>query len=285
MRPDWLDRGLYPFTPHWLEVDTGRLHYLDEGTGRPVVLVHGTPTWSFLYRDLILALRERVRCIAPDLPGFGLSDKPPGASYRPAEQASRLTALIDALGLKDLTLVVHDFGGPIGLAHAIERPAEVRSLVLFNTWMWSVAGERRMAWVGRLLGGPLGRVLYERWGFSLNVMFRYSLADRRRYTPAVHRQYAAPLGPGRREATWVYARELLGSSAWYETLWQRRARLAGIPALLIWGMKDPAFATALARWRAVFEQAEVVALPDVGHAPPEERGPALAPLVVRFVEG
>jgi haloalkane dehalogenase len=281
----WLDPALYPFAPHWLEVDTGRLHYVDEGTGRPVVLVHGTPTWSFLYRDLILALRERVRCIAPDLPGFGLSDKPPGACYRPAEQARRLSGLIDALGLKDFTLVVHDFGGPIGLAHAIERPEHVRSLVLFNTWMWSFAGEPRIAWAGRVLGGPLGRVLYERWGFSVNVMFRYSLADRRRYTPAVHRHYASPLGPGQREATWVYARELLGSSAWYDTLWQRRARLARIPALLVWGLKDRAFATALPRWRTVFEQAEVVTLPDVGHAPPEERGPALAPLVVRFVEG
>ncbi len=125
-----------------------------------------------------------------------------------------------------------------------------------------------------VLGGPLGRVFYERGGFSVNVMFRHALADRRRYTPTIRRHYAAPLGPGRREAPWVYARELLASSAWYETLWRRRARLAQTPALLVWGLKDPAFATALPRWRTVFEH--------VGHAPPEERGPELAPL---FVDG
>jgi haloalkane dehalogenase len=260
------------------------MHYVDEGEGRPLLFVHGTPTWSFLYRHLILALRDRYRCIAPDFPGFGLSDKPLGASYRPQDQARRLDRLIETLGLKDFTLVVHDFGGPIGLAHVIEHPEHVRRLVLFNTWMWSFAGERRIEWVGRVLGGPLGRLLYERWGFSVNVMFRHALADRRRYTPTVRRHYAAPLGPGLREATWVYARELLASSAWYETLWRRRERLARIPALLVWGMKDPAFATALPRWRTVFERAEVIELADVGHAPPEERGPELAPLVARFVE-
>jgi haloalkane dehalogenase len=285
VKPDWLDTSLYPFASHWLDVDTGRMHYVDEGEGRPVLFVHGTPTWSFLYRHLILALRDQCRCIAPDLPGFGLSDKPVGASYRPRDQAHRLDRFIETLGLKEFTLVVHDFGGPIGLAHAIEHPEHVRRLVLFNTWLWSFAGERRIEWVGRVFGSPLGRLLYERWGFSVNVMFRQALADRRRYTPRVRRHYAGPLGPGRREATWVYAREVMASSAWYETLWRQRARLAGIPALLVWGMKDPAFGTSLPRWRTVFPQAEVIELADVGHAPPEERGPELAPLVAQFVAG
>jgi haloalkane dehalogenase len=284
MRPDWLDTSMYPFDSHWLDVDTGRMQYLDEGQGAPVLLVHGTPTWSFLYRDLIRALRDRCRCIAPDLPGFGLSDKPAGASYRPQDQARRLEALIDVLGLKEFALVVHDFGGPIGLAQAVAHPERVRRLVLFNTWMWSFAGERRVEWAGRVFGSPLGRVLYERWGFAVNVMFKHALADRRRYSDAVHRHYAAPLGPGQREATWVYARELTRSSAWYDDLWQQRSRLARIPALLVWGMKDPAFATALPRWRTVFEQAEVIELADVGHAPPEERGPELVPLIAQFLE-
>jgi pimeloyl-ACP methyl ester carboxylesterase len=257
---------------------------VDEGEGPTILMVHGTPSWSFLYRHLVRGLRDTFRCVAPDLPGFGLSDKPSGDAYRPADQARRLSAFIDALGLKDITLVVHDFGGPIGLAHAIDRPSNVRRLVLFNTWMWSLAGDRRYTWASRVFSTAVGRVLYERLGFSVNVLWRQAVRDPR-YTAAVHGQYTAPLrDPVARHATWIYARELLGSSDWFDALWQQRDRLASIPALLVWGTKDPAFAAALPRWRAVFADAEVVTWPDVGHAPPEVRGPEVAALVRRFLQ-
>jgi haloalkane dehalogenase len=281
--PAWLDRAEFPFASHWLDVGPGRLHYVDEGDGRPLLMVHGTPTWSFLYRHLIKAFRANYRCVAPDLLGFGLSDKPQTVSYRPEDQARRLATLIDTLGLKDFTLVVHDFGGPIGLAYAIDHPDKVRSLILFNTWMWSLAGDWRFVWLGRILATGFGRVLYERFGFSVNVMLRQAIADRTRYTPAIHRHYAAPLRGGQRQATWAYARALLGSSIWYEALWQRRDRLARIPALLIWGLKDKAFGAYLDRWRTVFEDAAVLALPDAGHAPPEERAPEVMPVIARFL--
>ena len=93
MTPEWLDRREYPFESRRVEVDGGRLHYVDEGQGPPVVMVHGTPTWSFLYRHLIKALRERYRCLAPDHLGFGLSDRPPGWSYRPEAHARNLSRL------------------------------------------------------------------------------------------------------------------------------------------------------------------------------------------------
>jgi len=262
------------------------MRYIDEGSGPPVVMVHGTPTWSFLYRDLVKALRDRYRCVVPDLLGFGLSDKPTGASYRPEDQARRLGRLIDSLALRDITLMVHDFGGPIGLAYAIEHPSNVTRLVLFNTWMWSFVGDRQMQWIGRALGGGLGCFLYEQWAFSVNVLFRRALGDRRRYTRDVHAQYLGPMRDRTaRHATWIYARELLGSSSWYDTLWQRRERIAPIPALLVWGMKDPAFARCLPRWRSVFANAEVVKMSGVGHAPMEERAPEITPVISRFLEG
>lgn len=286
MIPAWVDRQQYPFEPRALNVGAGTMRYVDEGTGPPIVMVHGTPTWSFLYRDLVKGLRDRYRCVAPDLLGFGLSDKPAGASYRPEDQAKRLGRLIDTLGLKDITLMVHDFGGPIGLSYAIERPANVRRLVLFNTWMWSFVGDRQMQWIGRAFEGRLGRFLYEQWAFPVNVLFRRALGDRRRYTPDVHAQYMGPMrDPAARHATWIYARELLGSSSWYGTLWQRRDRIASIPALLVWGMKDPAFAKCLPRWRSLFADAEVVKLSGVGHAPMEERAPEITPVISRFLEG
>jgi pimeloyl-ACP methyl ester carboxylesterase len=283
VRPAWLDTRAYPFASREIEIEGARVHYVDEGDGPPVLFVHGLPTWSFVWRHLIDGLRDRHRCVALDLPGFGLSDKPAGDAYRPEDQARRLAAFVDALRLKDFALVVHDFGGPIGLSLALDRSDAVRRVVLFNTWMWSLAAEPRYARAGRLLASPLGRFLYERAGFSLNVVWRHAVRDRR-YTRAVHRQYAAPLAePTARHATWIYARELLGSSDWYDSLWARRERLARIPALLVWGGKDPAFAKCLPRWRSLFYRAEVLELADAGHAPQETRGPEVVPVVALFL--
>ena len=285
MTPAWLDRAAYPFAPRRVEVEGVGMSYVDEGHGPTVLMVHGTPTWSFLYRHLVRGLADRYRCVAPDLPGFGLSDRPAGDAYRPADQARRLAAFADVLGLTDFALVVHDFGGPIGLSLAVDRPERVRRLVLFNTWMWSLAGERRYRWLGRALSGRAGRLLYERLGFSVNVLWRHAVRDPR-YTAAVHAQYAAAAGDrAARHATWIYARELLGSSAWFDGLWQRRSRLAAMPALLVWGLADPAFGAVLPCWRGVFREVDVVEWPDVGHAPQEVRGPEAAALVRGFLEG
>jgi pimeloyl-ACP methyl ester carboxylesterase len=278
--PDWLDRGEYPFESHWLDVGGARMHYIDEGHGAPVLMVHGTPTWSFMYRHLVKGLRGGHRCVVPDHLGFGLSDRPAGWSYRPEDQARNLARLVDTLELKDLTLVVHDYGGPIGLAYALEHPDNVRRLVVFNTWMWATADDRHFAWFARLLGGRVGRFLYAR-GFSVRVVLRHVIADKRRYTREVERHYLRAFDG---HATWVYAREVLRSSAWYDSLWQRRARIGRIPALVIWGMKDPAFGAYLARWHGVFERMQVFELPDCGHAPPEERAPEVLPVIERFFE-
>lgn len=149
--PAWVDVSLFPFASRWMEVGDGRMHYLDEGAGRPVVFVHGAPAWSFLWRGAIRALRDRHRCIVPDLLGYGLSEQPHGFSYHPREQARCLAALLAHLDVRDATLVVHDWGGPIGLAWALEQPGRVRDVVLFNTWLWSVRGTLRGAdWLASL---------------------------------------------------------------------------------------------------------------------------------------
>jgi haloalkane dehalogenase len=269
--PQWLDRAQYPFAPHYIDVDGGRMHYVDEGEGPPVVLVHGTPTWSFLYRRVIAELSGRYRCIAPDNIGFGLSEKPAGWGYRPEDHARNLRILVERLDLRGVTLVVHDFGGPIGLSYAVERPENVRALVLFNTWLWSLADEPSVARGARILGGPLGRVLYERLNVSPRFMMRAAWGDRSTLTPALHRHYTAPLAtPRDRHSTWVLARELLGSSGWYESLWSRRDRIAEKPALLLWGARDPAFGGALGRWRQLFPHARVETFPAAGHFVQEE---------------
>jgi pimeloyl-ACP methyl ester carboxylesterase len=285
-RRDWVDPALYPFRSHHLDIGAGRLHYVDEGEGPVLVLVHGTPTWSFLYRRLIAGLSREYRVVALDHLGFGLSDKPQDWGYRPEDHARNLAVLIDHLELRDLTLVVHDFGGPIGLAYAIEHPENVRALVLFNTWMWSLRGTSAET-VSKLAGGWLGRLLYQRFNFSPRVLVRAAFGDKRKLTREVRRHYVEAFPtPSDRLGPWVLARELAGSSDWYEGLWARRERLAEKPALILWGMKDPAFgADALERWKAGLDNAHVVEFPESGHCVQEE-APAEAEREIRaFLSG
>ena len=224
---NWLDRSEYPFAPHYLEVEGGRMHYVDQGTGHPIVFVHGTPAWSFLYRRLIKELSQNYRCIAPDHIGFGLSDKPTEWTYRPEDHARNLRSLIKHLGLRDITLVVHDFGGPIGLSYAVEQPENVTEIVLFNTWMWSLRGDATVERVSRLVSGGLGKFLYTRLNLSPRVLLKAAMGDKTKLTKAIHRHYIdAFRSASERTGPWMLARALLGSSEWYDHLWQQRARIA-----------------------------------------------------------
>jgi haloalkane dehalogenase len=124
----------YPFTPHWLEDDGLRMHYVDEGDGDPFLLLHGEPTWSFLWRKTIPPLAQRSRVVAPDLIGFGRSDKPTDVGwYSYDRHVASIERLVDELGLTRLTLVVHDWGGPIGLRFAVEHEALVDRIVILDT--------------------------------------------------------------------------------------------------------------------------------------------------------
>jgi haloalkane dehalogenase len=286
-RPGWIDGSEYPFDSHYLALPMGRMHYVDEGSGSPIVMVHGTPTWSFLYRKLIAGLARHHRVIAPDSIGFGLSDKPVGWSYRPQDHAANITALIEHLGLRDVTLMVHDFGGPIGLAHAIEHPEEVARIVIFNSWMWSLRGNPAAEKASRIVGSAVGKLLYTRMNFSTKTLIKTVFGDKRKLTREAHRHYIMALGsPSERIGAWTLGKELIGSSDWYASLWERRERIARIPALLLWGMKDPTFKEAdLERWRGLFTDTSVVTYPGAGHFVQEEEGSALVPVVERFIAG
>jgi haloalkane dehalogenase len=285
--PAWLDREGYPFTSRFLELPVGRVHYVDEGTGPPVLFVHGTPTWSYEWRHLIRTLAPRWRCVAPDLLGFGLSDRPRGFSYTPEAHAEVLAAFVTRLGLDGFTLVVHDFGGPIGLPLCLDGSARVRRLVLVNTWMWPLDEDPELRRNARLAASVVGRLLYRRCNASLRLIMPHAYADRRKLTPAIHRQYLAPFpDPGDRERVlWALARALLGSSAYYADLWQRRERLQGWPVLIVWGLGDPAFRPHhLARWTTLFgSEARVARLPSAGHWPHEEEPAAVGQELLAFL--
>jgi len=280
--PTWVDRAAYPFAGHWLDLPgEGRIHFLDEGPtgggpageGSTIVFVHGTPSWSFDWRHLVAGLRATHRCLAPDHLGFGLSERPEGADYAPEAHARRFRAWMDALQLRDVTLVVHDFGGPIGLPVALDGDRRVARIVVLNSWMWSFQGDRGMERKARLAGGPVGRWMYRRLNASLRILTPSAYGDRKKLTPAVHGQLLAPFpDPDARERVlWALARALLGSSDFYDGLWRRRGALAALPALIVWGRRDPAFPPhCLQRWRDALPHARVVEV-DAGHWPQEEK--------------
>lgn len=288
MNAEWIDRSLYPFEHHAMMLDGGEeIHYLDEGLGHPVVFVHGTPTWSFLWRAFVREFRSDFRCLAPDNLGFGLSAKPEDADYTPKGHASRLNELVERLGLSNIVLVVHDFGGPIGLAYALEHSANVRAIVLMNTWMWSLAGDRVIAPAAKLLGSSLGRFLYRRFDLSTNLLLRAAFVKKEGLNAEIHRHYRAPFSrPSQRMAPWVLARELLGSSDWFAELWEQRDALEGKPMLIVWGVRD-LFITEkqLARWESAYPRAQVVRLDEVGHFVQEEGTTQAILQMRRFLTG
>ena len=289
--PEWVDRELYPFAPHRLEVlGEGTLNYLDESPADPrqgpVVFVHGTPTWSFEWRHLVAGLKDSYRCLAPDHLGFGLSERPFGAEYTPEAHARRFRAWIEALDLQDITLVVHDFGGPIALPIALEQPALVSRLIVLNSWMWSFVGDPHIERGARILGGAFGRWLYRAFNASLRIITPSAYADRKKLTRRIHAQYLAPfVGIDSRERVlWTLAQALLGSSDFYADLWDRRADLRDLPALIVWGTRDRALPPRyLDRWRDALPRAEVVELP-VGHWPQEEAPDQVLTAVCGFLE-
>lgn len=271
--PAWVDRAAYPFTSRWFALASGtRLHYVDEGTGPPVLFVHGTPTWSFEWRHQIRALSTSYRTIAVDLVGMGLSDRPAEFSYTPEAHAAAIAELVEGLDLRDFTLVVHDFGGPIALPLALRDPSRVGRVVVINSFGWSLDDDPGVRRPARALGGAFGRWLYRRFNFSLRVVMPAAYADRSRLTPAIHGQYLAPFpdAESRGRVLHAFARALLGSSDYYRGIEERLSRLRDRPVLVIWGTRDPAFRPYhLDRWTAALPHARVVRL-SAGHWPHEE---------------
>ncbi len=282
----WIDREEYPFESHFFDVPAGRLHYVDEGSGQPVVMVHGNPAWSFLYRDLVKRLRVGYRCIAVDHLGFGLSGKPEEWSYLPEDHGANLTALIDGLGLKNITLVVQDWGGPIGLSYAVTHPENVARIVILNTWAWPVDREPYYLAFRALVGGSIGRMLIRRYNFFARTLMPLLFADRRKLSDAVHEHYLRPLAdPEDRTGCLVLPKQVTGSSSWLGRIRDGLPALAARPVLIVWGMKDIAFREKeLNRWERTFPGARSIRLSFAGHFVQEEAPDELAYAIGSFLE-
>ena len=265
LRPAWVDDGLFPFQSHFLDIAGNTVHYIDEGSGPTLLLLHGNPTWSFLWRDVVRALRDDFRCIALDYPGFGLSTPAPGYRFLPEEHADVVTAFVDALDLNGVTLVGQDWGGPIGLAAVQRRPGVFDRLVLANTWAWPVNGVVHFEAFARIVGGLPVRFLVRQANLLVNA-FLPTGHRRRKPTAAEMTHYRRALDtPGRRQASAVLPGRILGSRAFFTEIEDGLAALAHLPTLIVWGDADIAFRRQeRERLEATFPEHETVIIEGAG---------------------
>ncbi|MDI6857321.1 MAG: alpha/beta fold hydrolase [Dehalococcoidia bacterium] len=258
-------RALYPFRSNYKRVNGRWMHYLDEGAGEPIVLLHGNPTWSLLYRNFIPPLAERYRVVAPDYVGFGLSEKPADESaYSLRNHTAILTSLLDGLGLRNVTLVMQDWGGPIGLGYALARRSNVRTLVIMNTWAFTDASRfHRSVYPWRLLHAPIfGQLLLKRRNLMVEANLAMGVFHSERISGAVLETYRFPF-PDYDSRTGILAFPrsipLQPGDAAYEVM-ARISRGLGdldVPAKIIWGEQDIVFPVELAyRFQAALPQAD-----------------------------
>ncbi|MFI9531616.1 alpha/beta fold hydrolase [Nocardia fusca] len=241
VRPAWVDDDLFPFESRFVDIDGHTVHYIDEGSGPALLFLHGNPTWSFLFREVILGLREDFRCIALDYPGFGLSTPKPGYRYLPEEHTDVVTEFVDTLGLEEVTLVGQDWGGLIGLATAQRRPDTFDRLVLANTWAWPVNGDLHFEAFSRIIGGPVMRFLIRRINLLVNA-FIPTGHRRRKPTAAEMHHYRQALDTSeRRQASAVLPGRVLAGRNFFIEVEAGLADLAQLPTLIVWGDADIAF--------------------------------------------
>ncbi|MEO7156387.1 MAG: alpha/beta fold hydrolase [Vicinamibacterales bacterium] len=277
----------YFVKPRSVELSAGRMSYVDEGEGETVLLIHGTPTWSFEYRHIIGAFSNRFRCIAPDHLGFGRSSRPGAFAYTPEAHAAALHEFVECLALDRITLVVHDFGGPIGLPLALERNSRVSRVIMMNTWAWPLDDDPQMARGARLIGGAFGRFLYRYANASLKLIMPSAYGNRKKLTPEIHARYLEVFEDrdARVLVLHALAKSLLASRAHFQSLLDRIDALDHLPVLIVWGMKDSAFKPyQLARWRSLLPNATVVEIPRAGHWPHEEEPALVIAAMERFLK-
>jgi haloalkane dehalogenase len=218
--------------------------------------------------------------------GFGLSDKPWNWSYYHEDHAKNLNLLIEKLDLKGITLVVQDWGGPIGLSYALNAPDNVKRLVIMNTWMWSVKGDPYYERFSKFMGGPIGKFLIKRFNFFVRVVMKKAMGDPSRLSAPVHQHYFKALErPEERKGCWTFPKRIIGSSDWLDSLWSKRDEIKEKPTLILWGMRDIAFREQeLNRWINLFPGCKVIRYDDAGHFVQEEKGSELCPVIEEFLK-
>jgi haloalkane dehalogenase len=285
-RPFEVDPVEYPFADHWLSCADGHVHYVDEGSGPAVLLLHGNPTWSYIYRDVIRQLRGQCRLVAIDLPGFGMSKAPSGYGFTPWEHADVVSDFAARLELENLVLVVQDWGGPIGMSYAIGHKDNVRGLVIMNTWAWPASVSQRL--FSLVMGGwPVGYWLQTRRNYFAKAMLPDGIQHKEKITPALRKAYVDPFPtPASRKPTCVFPRQIRKAGPWLAAIESRLPTLSDTPAEILWGLKDvPGFpVSVMERWQRYLKDCQSEKLGDAGHSVQEDRPDKVAAAILRVLE-
>ncbi len=287
-RDDGAFRGMYPFEPNYHTVDGLKLHYVDEGDGSPVVMLHGNPTWSFYYRRLADALRDEYRVIVPDHMGCGFSDKPQDYDYTLSAHIDNLENLTAGLGLENITLVLHDWGGAIGMGYAVRHPGKIKKIIVLNTSaFYSSAVPFRIS-ICRL---PLFGDMVVR---GLNIFARFALTmavnNHERITPEIRDGYLMPYDSwANRVAILRFVQDIPRSPddpsyAVLKGIEDKLSLLKDKPMLIQWGGLDWCFDKAfLEGWRSRFPEADVDVYDDAAHYVLEDAHERIIPRVREFL--
>ncbi len=276
------DRTLFPFESRWFNSDVGQIHYVDEGSGQPILMLHGNPTWSFLYRGIIIRLRKRYRCIAVDYPGFGLSPHPPTYRYTAAEHADAVGQLVRELGLSDLTIMGQDWGGPIGMRIALDDPSRLRALVMGNTWYWPATSLAMQAFSKIMSSGFIQSQIFQKNMFVERII---PIGVKHKLAPEVMDHYRGPLRTiDSRAGVAEFPREILNADRWLREIAANVPfELGRLPLLLTWGMHDLAFTPGyMQRFRSDFESVRIVRL-DAKHYIQEDAPAEIATAIEAFL--
>lgn len=292
MKP--VDPALYPFSPHFFDRGAGlQIHYLDEGEGTPVLMLHGNPSWSFYYRNLVLALRGTHRCIAPDHIGMGLSDKPDDDAYAYTlpQRIDDLEAFVASLNLSEpIILVVHDWGGMIGFGWAVRHPESIARLVILNTAAFPLPKSKPLPWQLRLTRTVLGTLLVRGFNAFAKGATRIG-CTRKKMDLKIAAAYTAPYDSWKnRIATLRFVQDipLTPKDSGFSRVQQTADQLhlfKATPTLIAWGGKDFVFDDHFLReWREHLPDAKVHYLADAGHYVLEDADDELVPLIADFVQ-
>ncbi len=280
-RPDWVSETMFPFQSNFFTTPSGhQMHYVDEGKGEPIVFLHGNPSWSFEFRHLINGLSSDFRCVAPDHIGFGLSGRSQSSTdHHPDAHAKSVEALLLRLDLRDITLYMSDWGGPIGLDFARRHPDRVKRIVVANTWSWPVNDDMHFRRFSFMMRSWVGQLLIKRFNCFVNKVVPKAVGDPGILTPEVmdHYRYAQP-DWGARAACAALPGHIIRASDWLGSIWNDRAAFAEKPALVLWGLKDIAFrAKELEKWKSSLANVEVREFEDCGHFLAEEAPERILP--------
>jgi len=281
-------KDIYPFEPHFFKLKEYNYHYVDEGKGEPFLMVHGNPTWSFLYRNLILEFSKTHRVIAPDHLGCGLSDKPPNFPYRLETHIDNLEAFILGKKLENITMLIHDWGGPIGLGFAVRYPEKIKRIIITNSAAFAM---RDIPWRIKMGKWPwLGKKLIV--NMNLFVKSAVKMTTEKPLTNKVKEGYLLPFARSAEDRMAVLRfvedipmgpehpsfEVLLGIE---HGLWMLREK----PVAVAWGMKDWCFTPKFyERWVDFFPHAETVKLPNAGHWLFEDALSDIIPFLHHFID-